>query len=195
MTLLLAALEDLVIAEFGHRDLNELRRHLASPDDEMSTAQRARQFLESLALVQKKPPQLVFIWAGSGLIARLLQTTPTATSGHTSVRTVLLQLNLLIARFVAEQLPDAACPEFWGDLMGGDVVRVGFDGDEEVAWVLEGAVRSLAKHFGEEVEITRATARQTLKDRRLVDVRRLAKARPSRPNLTPVGLSSGGLRS
>jgi hypothetical protein len=191
---LLSLLEDLVVAEFGNRDLNELRRHLASPDEEMSTALRARQLLESLALVQKKKPQQVYSWAGTRLIERLLKATPAITRGHTSVGTVLLQLNALIPRVIADQLPDSVCPEFWGDLMGGDVVRVGFDGDEEVAWVVEGAVRALAAHFGEEVEITRGFARQSLTERRLVDVRRVPKARTARPIRATPGLSSAGLR-
>ena len=195
MTSLLAVLEDLVVAEFGSRDLNELRRHLASADEEMSTVTRARQFIESLALVQRKKPQQVYTWAGTRLAERMLQSAPAVTRGHTSVRTVLLQLNQLVPQVAAVQLPDSPCPEFWGDLMGGDVVRVGFDGPEEVAWVLEGAVRALATHFGEEVEITPAFARRTLPDRRLLDVRRTSKPRPSsRPNLTPAGLSSVGHR-
>ena len=194
MTSLIAVLEDLVIAEFGHRDLNELRRHLAPSDEEMSTVLRARQLLEILARVQRKKPQQVYTWAGTRLVARMLDGTPTVTSGHTSVGTVLLQLNQLVPRILGEQLPDSACPEFWGDLMGADAVRVGFDGDEEVAWVLEGAVQALAMHFGEEVEITRPMARPTLPDRRLMDVRRTAKTRPLRRTLTPAGLSSAGLR-
>lgn len=193
MASLLQVLEDLVVAEFGNRDLNELRRHLAPPNEAMSTAKRAGQFIESLALVQRKKPQQVFSWAGVRLIERVLKTTPTVISGHTSVGTILLQLNLLIPRLAATQLPESECPEFWGDLMGGDLVRVGFDGPEELAWVLEGAVRALAAHFGEEVEITRAFARQTLPDRRLVDVRRLAKTRV-RPIMATSGLSSAGLR-
>ena len=194
MTSLLAVFEDLVVADFGSRDLNELRRHLAPPDEPMSTVARARQFLDSLALVQRKKPQQVYTWVGTRLLARLLDSTPTMMKGHTSVGTVLLQLHLLIPRIAAEQLPGSACPEFWGDLMGGEVVRVGFDGDEELAWVLEGAVRALATHFGEEVEITRAFPRRSLPDRRLVDVRRVPKPRASRPTLASSGLSSAGHR-
>ena len=193
---LLPLLEDLVVAEFGNRELNELRRHLASPEEEMSTALRAKQFLDSLVKVQKKKPQQVYGWAGTRLAERTIQARPAITRGHTSVGTILLQISLIASTIVPERLPDSACPEFWGDLMGGDVVRVGFDGDEELVWVLEGAVRALAAHFGEEVEITEGFANHSLRNRRLVDVRRFPRTRASSrtPGLATSGLSSAAFR-
>ena len=195
MTSLLALLEDLVVAEFTTRDLTAVQKRALPSDVDTPTVDVARRLLDALAAVQNKKPQKVYTWAGARLATHVLNATPGMTRGHTSVRTFLLQLNLLIPKLVAGSLPDAECPEFWGDLMGGDVVRIGFDGDEEVAWLVEGAVGAMAAHFGEQVEITRGSAKATHTERRLIDVLAVSKSRvSSRPISAPRGLSSAGFR-
>jgi hypothetical protein len=191
MASLLALLEDLVFAEFGAGELLAVRQRVVPLGDDAPPSAVAKRFLEALALEQRRKPQQVYVWAGTKLVAPILKVMPAATGGHTSTRTMLLQLSQLLPRVVAEFLPGSACPEFWGDLQSGDVIRVGFDGAEELAWVVEGAVHGLAAHFGEEVDVTHAYAPRALKDRRLLDVWVIPKSRPPvRPNSPARGLSS-----
>ncbi|MEQ1692457.1 MAG: heme NO-binding domain-containing protein [Gemmatimonas sp.] len=193
MTSLLLLLEELVDADFGATDLHAVRKSLgARGDSSADPAVEAKAFLDALAIVQRRTPAQVYVWAGTRLAAPVAKLLPKLTKGHTSTRSMLLQMTQMANMLAAELLPESTCPDFWADYLDGETVRIGFDGPREVAWVLEGAVKGLGTHFSERVDVSLPDAPAGLLERRLVDVKVRQERRSSRPTS---GLSAAGSRS
>ncbi len=196
MISLLVILEELVHTDFGTMDLASVRQRLAAEAPEPTVAGQAGTFLDALAAVQHRPREEVYVWAAQRVVGPLVSEFPTVFKGHTSTRTLLLQLGQVAPALVTEVLPESACPDLWEDFLDSETIRIGFDGPEEAAWVLQGIVAGMGAHFGERVEASRGVAPPMLSDRRLVDVKvvpeRRGGGRGGRPSF---GLSSAGTRS
>ena len=190
---LLVHLEDLVLADFGAGELSAVRSALAArPCADLPEVGRLKQFLDTLAVVQHREVDQVYVWAGTRLTAVLAKECPALLRGHTSIRTVLLQLNQASGSALAELLPEATAPDFWEEYLDATTIRVGFDGPIEVKWLLEGITGGLAGIFGERVETRRGVAPAALPDRRLVDIQVV----PDRRGMarSTAGVTSAGSR-
>ncbi len=193
---LLILLEELVHTDFGTADLSAVRERLRDRPPDEDVRDRAKALLDALAAVQRRRPDEVYVWAGTRLVMPLAKDFPGIVRGHTSARTLLLQLAQVAPTVVADVLPGVTCPEFWQDFLDGETIRIGFDGPVEAAWLLEGVARGLGTHFGERVDTSRADAPPALKERRLVDVKVVPERRSgSRAGRPTTGLSSAGIRS
>lgn len=196
MISLLVILEELVHTDFGTMDLTLVRQRLAAQTPEPTVAGQACAFLDALAVVQHRAREEVYVWAAQRVVGPLVSEFPGTFKGHTSTRTLLLQLGQAAPALVTEVLPESVCPDFWEDFLDSETIRIGFDGAEEAAWALQGIAGGLGAHFGERVDASRGVAPPMLTDRRLVDVKvvpeRRGSSRGGRPSF---GLSSAGTRS
>ena len=195
-TPLLALLADLVHDDFGPVELSLVRERLAQTAVSDSAVGEVGRFLNALAVVQKRPVKDSYLWAGRRLVAPVAKDRPTWLRDQTSLRTILLQLGRLAPSVVETLVGEGTCPEFWEDFLDGETVQIGFDGREEVAWALEGAVVGFSELFGERAEVSRGVPAASLLERRLVNVRVIAERRATQRGARPtVGLSSSGHRS
>jgi hypothetical protein len=193
---LLVILEELVHTDFGTMDLNSVRQRLAAQSPAPTVAGQACAFLDALAVVQHRPREEVYVWAGQRVVGPLVAEFPAIFKGHTSTRTLLLQLGQVAPALVADVLPESVCPDFWEDFLDSETIRIGFDGPEEAAWALQGIAAGLGTHFGERVDASRGVAPAALTDRRLVDVKVVPERRGGGRGGRPVfGLSSAATRS
>jgi hypothetical protein len=193
---LLTMLADLVHDDYGAAELSLVRKQLALGTGRESVVGEVGRFLDALAVVQKRPTRDCYVWAGRRLAAPVSKSRPAWLRDHTSVRTILLQFGRVAPAVVANLVGEGACPEFWEDFLDGETVQIGFDGPEEVAWVIEGAVGGLSEFFGERAELSRGVPAASLLERRLVNVKVIPERRaPQRGARPVVGLSSPGLRS
>jgi hypothetical protein len=196
MISLLVILEELVHTDFGTMDLTSVRQRVAGQAPASTVAGQACAFLDALAVVQQRPREEVYVWAGQRIVGSLVSEFPAVFKGHTSTRTLLLQLGQAAPALVSEVLPESVCPDLWEDFLDSETIRIGFDGPEEAAWVLRGLATGMGAHYGERVEASPGVAPPALTDRRLVDVKvvpeRRGGGRGGRPSF---GLSSAGTRS
>lgn len=193
---LLTLLADLVHDDFGPVELSFVREHLALGTVSESVVGEVGRFLKALAVVQKRPAKDCYVWAGRRLAAPVAKSRPAWLRDHTSVRTILLQFGRVAPAVVESIVGEGTCPDFWEDFLDGETVQIGFDGPEEVAWVIEGAVAGLSEFFGERAELSRGVPAASLLERRLVNVKVIAERRaPQRGARPTVGLSSSGFRS
>lgn len=183
-------LEEFIEDDFGVTDLKAVRSQLNGQVDESLPTIGAKAMLDALATAQRRTPEQVYVWAGTRLAAPVTKLLPQVFRGHTSARTLVLQLSAISSAVVSELLPDATCPDFWTDFLDGETIRIGFDGPAEVAWLLEGIVNGLGAHFGERVNVGRPATPAALTERRLLDV----KLTPERRSRATAGLSAAGLR-
>jgi hypothetical protein len=188
MSTLLPLLNDALRAEFGAADLAAMHAIAdAQRTGATATATHANALLRAAMTVRKKSEAEVYRWAGAQLAMHVVKSTPSVAKGISSTRTVLLQLNRLAVEAVSALMPDALCPDFFEDLLGSDTTRIGFDGPESVALMLEGAVMALGAHYGERIDVSRGTPNVVLVERRLVDVKVLPDRRSGSGSPPPPG--------
>jgi hypothetical protein len=183
-------LEEFIEDDFGTAELKGVRAQVNGRNADASPAAAAKAILDALATAQRRTPEETYLWAGTRLAAPITKLLAPVFRGHTSTRTIVLQMSSLSAQVVRELLPETDCPDFWEDFLDGETVRIGFDGPAEVAWLLEGIVRGLGAHFGERVDVGRPAAPVALTERRQLDV----KVVPERRSRGSAGLSAAASR-
>ena len=183
-------LEEFIETDFGAAELKAMRAHLSEGITDEFPAVAAKAILDALAAAQRRTPEQAYTWAGTRLGASITKLLPQAFRGHTSARSIILQMSAISAAVGRQLLPETALPEFWEDFLDGETIRIGFDGPAEVAWVLDGVVRGLGAHFGERVEVGRPSGPAALTERRLLDV----KVIPERRSRASAGLSASASR-
>jgi hypothetical protein len=193
MLSLLVLLEDCVRIEFGPTELAAVRAVASERTTGPTTLDKARGFLSAIAEVRRKREPEVYRWFGKLLVEPLIKAVPQLVKGHSSTRTIALQLGNLARTAVAAMAPGLPCPDFWTDLLDADSLRVGFDGPEPVADILDGVLRGFAVHFSELIEIERGVAAPNLTQRRLLDLKVLPDRRSGAGS--PPGPPTGERRS
>ena len=163
--------QDLIQQDFGPMELDAVRTALPPPGNGRSSLDECVDALRALAFVQKRPVEDVLRWAGEAMVAPVVRDVPALVKGHQSGTTWFPLLDGAIRTALTACGCDEAPPEFWVDFLDHSTVRIGFDGPEEIAACVEGAVRGVARHFHERVDISRPTPAAILTERRLIDVK------------------------
>ncbi len=197
MSSLLVLLEDCIKLEFGPGELAAVRAVAAERRDTSTTLQKTAALLSAVAEVRRKRESEVYRWFGKLLVEPMLREFPQLIKGYSSTRSLLLQCHQLATSAMTVFLPGTPCPELWADLLDQDSLRIGFDGPEEIAQLIEGVVQGFGVHYSELVEVSRATPPPQLAERRLIDVRVLPDRRhgPGAPPAAPVGERRSGVVS
>lgn len=172
---ILSHLEQVVQAEFGQRDLAAVRAAFA---ERMQDADRLPEaagavmaFVEAVAHVRRRPVHEVYQFLALKAAPLVLPEHAALLKGHTSSRSVLMQVTRLAPSLLEAAVPGAPYAEFDVELLDLETMRVRFDGSAEMLAAFEGVVAGMAQHFGERAEMTRVSAPAFAPDRRMVDIK------------------------
>lgn len=175
MRSILVLLEDLVLAEFGPRDLAEVRELAAvrqrDAERRPGPGGRVMAFVEAIAQVRRRPLAEAYQFVGLKLVPVVLREYPGLMKGQASLTPLLMQVSRVVPSVVQVLLPGTDAPAFDLELVDADTQRVSFEGFNEAANLVEGVLLGLGLHFGERVTVTRGTPPSFAPDRRLVDVK------------------------
>lgn len=175
MRSILVLLEDLVHAEFGPRDLAEVRtvaeRKMSSVGRLSGASGRVMAFAEAIADVRRRPVHEVYQFVALKLMPLVIKEHRGLFTGYTSARTAMMQITRLAPVVLDTLIPGIPDAEFDVELIDMDTLRLRFEGPAEMLAALEGAALGLALHFGERVEVKRVSPPAFAPTRRLLDVR------------------------
>lgn len=189
MRSILVLLEDLVQAEFGARDLAEVRAAAAlrqqDPGRLPGPGGRVMAFVEAIAQVRRRPLCEAYQFVGLKLVPVVLREYPGLVRGHDGLTAILMQVSRVVPSALSVLLPGVDAPHFDLELMDAGSQRVSFEGFTEAACLVEGVLLGLGLHFGERVTVQRAMPPAFAPDRRLIDVKVQAGERRTAPSLGP----------
>jgi hypothetical protein len=175
MRSILVLLEDLVQAEFGPRELAAVRasssEHLHDVGRLPGAPGRVMAFVEAIADVRRRPVHEVYQFVAMKLVPLVLKEYSALLKGHTSSRTVLMQITRLAPVVLDTLIPGIPYAEFDVELIDLDTMRVRFEGPAEMLAAFEGIALGLAQHYGERVEATRVPPPAFAPDRRMLDLK------------------------
>lgn len=192
MRSILVLLEDLVQAEFGPRELAAVRAassdHLNDVGRLAGAPGRVMAFIEAIADVRRRPVHEVYQFVAAKLVPLVLTEYSTLLKGHTSARTVLMQITRIAPTVLDTLIPGIPYAEFDVELLDLDTMRVRFEGPAEMLAAFEGIALGLAQHYGERAEMSRVAPPAFAPDRRMLDIKVGAERRDAKtPGRPPAG--------
>lgn len=175
MRSILVLLEDLVQAEFGPRELAAVRasstEHLHAVGRLPGAPGRVMAFVEAIADVRRRPVHEVYQFVAMKLVPLVLKEYSGLLKGHSSARTVLMQITRLAPSVLDTLIPGIPYAEFDVELIDLETMRVRFEGPAEMLAAFEGIALGLALHYGERAETTRVAPPAFAPDRRMLDIK------------------------
>ncbi len=193
MRSILVLLEDLVQAEFGSTELAAVRasssEHLRDVGRLAGAPGRVMAFIEAIADVRRRPVHEVYQFVAAKLVPLVLTEYSGLLKGHTSARSVLMQITRLAPTVLDTLIPGIPYAEFDVELIDLETMRVRFEGPAEMLAAFEGIAMGLAKHYGERAETSRVSPPAFAPDRRMLDIKIGAERRDPRTPARPAGSS------